>query len=87
MRQQLGYNEEQVETAQEKDKERNQRWDNGLAYMAKRQQLVDTLDSDALESALLTLRDTYFKKEAYTIAKEETAGFYRYARPRIYGRN
>ncbi|WP_250655111.1 hypothetical protein [Alkalimarinus coralli] len=86
-RKQLGYSEEQIEQAQKKDEVRNQRWENGLAYMAERQQLVDTLEGTALETALSSLREAYFKREAYTIEQEEISGFYRYARPRIYGRN
>lgn len=87
VRLQLGYNEEQVKQAQEKDERRNQRWENGLSYMAERQALVDQLEGDALDTALSALRQTYFKAEAYTIEKEEISGFYRYARPRVYGRN
>lgn len=87
VRKQLGYNEVQIEQAQKKDETRNQRWEKGLAYMAERQQLVDTLDEAALESALTELRISHFKKEAYTIEQEEISGFYRYARPRLYGRN
>ena len=87
VRKQLGYNETQIEQAQKKDEIRNQRWEKGLTYMAERQQLVDTLDEPALETALAKLRVTHFQKEAYTIEKEEVSGFYRYARPRLYGRN
>lgn len=87
VRQQLGYSEEQVAQAQQKDEIRNQRWSNGLSYMAERQAIADQLEGDALNSALSALRESYFKREAYTIAKEEESGFYRYARPRVYGRN
>lgn len=87
VRKQLGYNETQIEQAQQKDEVRNQRWEKGLTYMAERQQLVDTLDEPALETALAKLRVTHFQKEAYTIEMEELSGFYRYARPRLYGRN
>lgn len=87
VRQQLGYNEEQIAQAQKKDEIRNKRWEKGLAYMAERQDLVDRLEGDELEAALETLRVTHFEKEAHTIKKEEFSGFYRYARPRVYGRN
>ncbi|UZE96879.1 hypothetical protein [Alkalimarinus alittae] len=87
VRQKLGYSEEQIAQAQKKDEYRNQRWEKGLLYMAERQALVDQFEGKALDSALANLRETHFKKEAYTIEKEEVSGFYRYARPRIYGRN
>ncbi|MFD2231421.1 hypothetical protein [Alkalimarinus sediminis] len=87
VRQQLGYSDAQIELAEKKDQIRNQRWTNGLSYMAEREALTNQLEGDALNSALSELRESYFKREAYTIAKEEESGFYRYARPRVYGRN
>ncbi|MBL4814718.1 MAG: hypothetical protein JKY74_04475 [Shewanella sp.] len=40
-----------------------------------------------LQTALNSLREKYFEQDASTISKEEQNGFYRYTRPRIYGRN
>ena len=40
-----------------------------------------------LHTALNSLREKYFEQDAPTISKEEQNGFYRYTRPRIYGRN
>jgi len=86
-RRQLGFSEEQIEAQQAKDEERNQRWDNGLAYMDERNQLIETLNEDELASALDALREKYFKAEAITIKKEEETDFLRFNRPRKYGKN
>lgn len=87
LRKQLGYSDEQIGRLQERDEVRNQRWDNGYAYMAQRQQLVDTVHGAAFDEALAVLREQFFKHEANTIAQEEASGFFRYQRPRVFGRN
>ncbi len=87
LRKQLGYSDEQIGRLQERDEVRNQRWDNGHAYMAQRKQLVDGVDGVALDEALAVLREQFFKHEASTIAQEEASGFFRYQRPRVFGRN
>ncbi|SFM36880.1 hypothetical protein [Marinobacter zhejiangensis] len=83
----LGYSAEQVARLAERDQRRNQRWDNGLAYMADRSALSSTLAGDELVTALVDLREHYFAHEAVTIAQEEADGFFRYQRPRYFGRN
>ncbi|OZG74177.1 hypothetical protein BTA51_03935 [Hahella sp. CCB-MM4] len=87
LRKQLGYSDEQIQRLEERDLKRNQRWDNGLAYMAERNALTTRLSGPELERELDQLRLRYFKHEAKTIALEEKDGFYRYERPRLYGRN
>lgn len=87
IRSNLGYSEAQVERLAEQDQRRNQRWENGLAYMNDRAQLSQSLTGDALTQALSDLREQYFAHEAVTIEREEADGFYRYQRPRLYGRN
>jgi len=87
VRRQLGFAEEQIENLQAKDEVRNQRWDNGLAYMNERNQLIDTIGEDELASALDALREQYFKADASTIKKEEESDFLRFNRPRKYGKN
>ena len=87
IRQQLGFNEEQIATLQAKDKVHNKRWDNGLAYMNEREQLVNTSSESELSDVLVVLREKYFKREAITIQREEESDFWRYKRPRVYGNN
>ena len=40
-----------------------------------------------LDQALTELRNTTFGERGRTIAREESMGFFRYQRPRVYGRN
>ncbi|MDX1756085.1 MAG: hypothetical protein R3175_08515 [Marinobacter sp.] len=87
IRRQLGYSPAQVERLANRDQRRNERWQRGLAYMTERQKLVEQQPRDPLEPALQSLRVDYFGHEAETIAREEQNGFFRYRRPRLYGRN
>jgi len=87
IRQQLGFSEEQIASLQVKDEARNQRWDNGLAYMSERNELINTASESELPEALAMLREKHFKHEAITIKKEEDSDFWRYKRPRVYGNN
>lgn len=87
IRQQLGFSREQVQRLANRDQRREERWRRGLDYMAQRQNLVEQQPADQLEPALQLLRAEYFGHEAETIAREEQDGFFRYRRPRLYGRN
>ena len=87
IRQQLGFSEELIASFQAKDEERNKRWDNGLAYMAERNELINSTSESELPIAMTELREKYFKHEAITIQKEEASDFWRYKRPRVYGNN
>lgn len=87
MRKKLGYSEEEVEALAARDQERNQRWQTGNAYMAERQALTQRYAGQQLEQELDALRSRYFENAASTIALEEESGFYRFNRPRVYGRN
>ena len=87
IRRQMGYSEEQVAKLRERDQERNKRWDNGHAYMAERETVISTLSGEERRQALADLRERYFGVEAKTIRLEEENGFFRYERPRVYGRN
>lgn len=69
------------------DRERDTRWDRGAQYMSERAAAVSSLDGEALERRLEDLRRQYFGAEADEIASEEAAGFFRFDRPREYGRN
>jgi len=69
------------------DQERDQRWEAGRRYMAERAELARQYTGEALEARLAELRARYFGAEAATIADEEASGFFRFDRPRVYGRN
>ncbi len=87
IRKQLGYSQEQVEELAKSDAMKEARWQNGYKYMAEREALLKENLGSNQDQALSLLRVKYFKREAPTIAKEEAGGFYRYLRPRLYGRN
>lgn len=88
IRKSMGFSEEQINNLAEADQEREQRWQNGYAYMAERQKLESQFTGEALQQELDTLREKFFAHEAYTIKKEEEElQFFRYQRPRVYGRN
>lgn len=88
VRRQLGFSDEAVERMRERDQERERRWDRGKAYMEKREQVMGQYqDEAARKRALEALRSEYFDHEAATIRREEEVGFFRYERPRVYGRN
>lgn len=87
IRSQLGYSEDQVARLESRDQRRDQRWQNGLAYMQEREALAGRLTGQELDLALQELQERYFQHEAVTIAREEQDGFFRYQRPRFYGRN
>lgn len=87
VRRQMGYSEEQIERLRERDAQKNQRWERGNRYMAERQQLVSRLEGKEQQKALEALRQEYFGHEAKTIRLEEENGFFRFKRPRYFGRN
>jgi hypothetical protein len=87
IRRELGFDDGQIARMEEVDDRRQARWDNGLAYMQERARAVATFEGDALDAELHSLREEYFAHEAETIAAEERDGFFRFERPRIYGRN
>lgn len=69
------------------DRQRDERWEQGLAYMAERKELVARYQGAELESRLDALRARYFGAEAEVIAREEESGFFRFERPRRWGQN
>ncbi len=87
IREEFGLTDEQIAAREATDARRNARWENGLAYMQERNQLVAGSSGADLDSELASLRERYFAHEAPTIAAEEADGFFRYERPRYYGRN
>ncbi len=88
IRRQMGFDETRIAELAERDAQREKRWQNGYAYMEARKTLVDNLQGEELEDGLRAVRQKYFGDEALTIQREEEdLGFFRYARPRLYGRN
>jgi hypothetical protein len=69
------------------DRQRDERWQKGLAYMAERDALVGSHSGADLETRLDALRSRYFGAEAAVIAREEESGLFRFKRPRRWGQN
>lgn len=86
-RQRMGFSEADVKQLAERDQQNEARWQNGYAYMNARDQLKQNYAGEQLEGQLKTLREQYFKQESKTIEAEESSGFYRFERPRVYGSN
>jgi hypothetical protein len=87
IRREMGFTQEQIERHEEIDAYRNSRWEKGLKYMEERDAITKEFEGPELEEKLKTLREKYFKHEAKTIELEENDNFFRYKRPRVYGRN
>ena len=87
IRQEMGFTQTQIDEHEKIDAYHNQRWENGLNYMKERDKMASEYEGPELEEKLKPLREEYFKHEAKTIRLEEKDGFFRYKRPRVYGRN
>jgi transcriptional regulator of met regulon len=87
IRRSMGIDEESIEVLEQLDAERERRWQNGLRYMEERNELAEDYEGAALEEELHFLRERYFGDDAKTIEAEETSGFFRFERRRVYGRN
>jgi hypothetical protein len=83
----MGLSQEQIEKMAQNDEYKERRWKNGMAYMRQRERVSKELEGGALDKRLRELREKYFKHEAKTIALEEKDNFFRFNRPRVYGRN
>lgn len=82
----LGLDEDALTRWDELDRQRDQTWDRGLAYMDERARLLQGAAGPARDAALARLQEQYFGDEAEIIRNEEAAGFYRYGGPRRIGR-
>tara|TARA_R110001592_G_scaffold238227_2_gene497728 strand:+ start:13684 stop:14784 length:1101 start_codon:yes stop_codon:yes gene_type:complete len=88
IRKTMGFSEEQIKAQAESDQKREKRWQNGYAYMAARKAAESKFTGDKLLQELDSIREKFFANEASTIKKEEEdLAFFRYTRPRVYGRN
>lgn len=88
-RRQMGFDDQQIARMAARDQKREQRWQNGYAYMEARRKLEQSASTEGeFDTRVSALREEYFGNEARTIMKEEEElGFFRYERPRIYGWN
>ncbi len=87
IRKEMGLDEEALKRWDVLDQQRDARWEVGSQYMSERELLAQQYSGPELESKLQELRTRYFSTEAETIAQEEETGFFRYTRPRQWGRN
>lgn len=87
IRREFGYDDEQIAELEEDDRKREAEWQNGYAYMNERRSLEGRYSGEQLDEQLAALRRRYFADESHTIALEEKDGFFRFERPRLYGRN
>tara|TARA_R110002072_G_scaffold283828_1_gene447481 strand:- start:18717 stop:19802 length:1086 start_codon:yes stop_codon:yes gene_type:complete len=88
IRKSMGFPEEQIKYLSESDQKREKRWQKGYAYMEARAAAEVQYSGEALEYELDKIREKHFAHEASTIKKEEEGlEFFRYKRPRVYGRN
>jgi len=87
IRKAMGYSEPELDVLSEKDAVNETKWQNGFAYMSERSKLLSEPDDGTRSEKLLALQERYFKNAASTIQAEESSGFLRFNRPRVYGRN
>lgn len=87
VRKEMGLDDEALKRWDELDRTRDARWDAGAKYMAEREALAKQLSGPEREAKLQELRARYFGSEAEIIGQEEASGFFRFERPRQWGRN
>ncbi len=87
IRKTMGYTDSEIAAFAAKDATNEKKWQNGYAYMSEREHLLATPDDGTRSEKLITLQERYFKNAASTIQAEEASGFFRFERPRVYGRN
>ncbi|WP_369601790.1 hypothetical protein AAIA72_02025 [Hahella sp. SMD15-11] len=87
LRRQMGLTEAQVAALEKQDQQRQKQWETGMAYMEARRALTARYHGQPPAAELDALRRQYFGSNAVTIAREEAQGFFRFERPRLYGRN
>ncbi|MDY6904900.1 MAG: hypothetical protein SWH61_09450 [Thermodesulfobacteriota bacterium] len=69
------------------DRVRNQRWENGRAYMQARADVLNQPGGPDREYKLDQLRQSFFGDEAEIIKNEEQSGLFRFSSQRVYGKN
>jgi len=86
IRQGMGLNPEALARWDVLDHERDARWEDGAKYMQERA-LLEKYSGPDREQKFQSLREKYFSTEAEIIGQEEASGFFRFTRPRKWGRN
>ncbi len=88
IRKDMGFTEKMIQDMEEIDADNNRRWDVGLTYMEERRRVVEQYQGEQQKEKIQELREKYFGEEAPSIqAEEENDDFFRFERPRYYGRN
>jgi hypothetical protein len=87
IRKTMGYSEPELDAMARKDEINEGKWQMGFAYMQERNDIFHGPDDGSRSEKLAELQNRYFGKAAKTIQAEEASGFFRFDRPRIYGRN
>lgn len=87
LRKTMGLDEAAIQRWNRLDDKRDERWEKGLAYMKARNQAFKKTPAAGREQTLDQLRRDHFGPEAETVKQEELAGFYRFNRDRVYGKN
>ena len=87
LRKSMGLDETALQRWNRLDDTRDERWAKGIAYMKARNQALKKTPATEREQILDQLRQEHFGSEAETVKREELSGFYRFNRPRVYGKN
>jgi hypothetical protein len=88
IRRDMGFTERMILDMEEIDANNNRRWEIGLTYMEERNYVAERYQGEHQKEKIQELREKYFGEEASTIrAEEENDDFFRFERPRYYGRN
>lgn len=87
IRKTMGFSDNELDSLAQKDTANEAKWQNGYAYMRDRNRLLAEPDDGTRDKKLAALQERYFKNAASTIQTEEQSGFFRFNRPRVFGRN
>lgn len=87
LRLEMGVDQDAITRLEELDTIRDNRWENGLAYMEKRNELAAQYQGEELEERLDALREEHFGSNAEHIKGEEAAGLFRFKLRRVFGKN
>jgi hypothetical protein len=87
IRKAMGYNDLELDAMAQKDSANEENWQTGYSYMQERNDIFHESDGENRSLKLAELQQRYFGNAAKTIQAEEASGFFRFDRPRVYGRN
>jgi hypothetical protein len=86
IRRALGLDEAALQRWDTLDAERDRAWERGEQYLRERAAIVAASQGDQQQRRLHELQDRLFGPEAELIRAEESAGFYRFERRRVFGK-